>query len=82
MAATLARLLSETAEGEGVAPAARAHIDPIAHALVAATEASAEWWLDHPEEPRDLQALRLMNFAWQGLGGMVEGRLWVPPPGA
>jgi AcrR family transcriptional regulator len=82
VAGMLTRLLVDTAAGEGVAPAARAHIEPIAYALLAATEATAEWWLAHPEEPRELQALRLMNFAWSGLGGMVEGRLWTPPPGA
>jgi hypothetical protein len=21
-----------------------------------------------------------MNFAWNGLGGLVEGRSWTPPP--
>ena len=47
--------------------------------MVAATEAVAEWWLAHPEEPMDLQALRLMNFVWQGFGDLVEGRIWVPP---
>ena len=24
-------------------------------------------------------ALVLMNFAWNGLGGLVEGRTWTPP---
>jgi AcrR family transcriptional regulator len=79
MAAALTRLLVDTAAGEGVAAEARAHIEPLAHALVAAAEATAEWWLAHPEEPKDLQAVRLMNFAWHGLGGMLAGEMWTPP---
>ncbi|MCW3063391.1 MAG: transcriptional regulator, TetR family [Solirubrobacterales bacterium] len=80
MAGTLARLIADTATGEGVAPEAREHIEPLAYTMVAATEAVAEWWLAHPEEPRDLQALRLMNFVWQGFGDLVAGRMWLPPP--
>jgi len=79
MAKTLTRLLTDTASGEGISPAAQAHIEPLAYALVAATEAVAEWWLAHPEEPRDLQAMRLMNFVWQGFGDLLAGRLWMPP---
>jgi AcrR family transcriptional regulator len=79
MAQTLTRLITDTASGEGMSPAAQAHIEPLAHALVASTEAIAEWWLAHPEEPRELQAMRLMNFVWQGFGDLVAGRLWIPP---
>lgn len=82
MAETLTRLITDTASGEGISPAAQAHIEPLAHALVAATEAVAEWWLAHPDESRDLQAMRLMNFVWQGFGDLVAGRLWIPPADA
>jgi hypothetical protein len=46
---------------------------------VGTVEGLASWWLRHPEEPKELQALRLMNFAWMGLGNLLEGRLWQPP---
>jgi hypothetical protein len=53
----------------------------MAHALTAATMASADYWLAHPDEPRELQALRLMNFCWVGFEQMLNGRLWLPPAG-
>jgi hypothetical protein len=34
----------------------------------------------HPDQPKELQALRLMNLAWMGLGEISKGRLWLPPP--
>jgi hypothetical protein len=51
---------------------------PMAHALTGATMAITAWWLEHPEEPKELQALRLMNFAWMGFGDILEGKLWLP----
>lgn len=71
---------TETASAQGVVAAAQRHLEPMAHAFVHATVGLGRWWLDHPEEPRELQALRLMNFAWTGLGGMAKGHMWVPPP--
>ena len=50
--------------------------------IVAATEAMGSWWLQHPEEPKELQVLRLMNIIWMGFGDLLEGRLWIPPAGA
>jgi hypothetical protein len=78
MAELLVELLASTAVGEGVDPEVAAETEPIAHALTGATIAFASWWRDHPEEPKEVQALRLMNFAWMGLGNLVEGRLWTP----
>lgn len=80
MVALMARLMRDTAVGAGIAPGAASHTEPMAHALVAATVAMGSRWLDHPEEPKELQALRLMNFAWMGFGNFFEGRLWLPPP--
>jgi AcrR family transcriptional regulator len=81
IAGLLARLLAETAIEQGVDPeVARRETEPIAEALVGTVEGLASWWLRHPEEPKELQALRLMNFAWMGLGNLLEGRLWQPPP--
>lgn len=36
---------------------------PLAHAIVGAGEALANWWLEHPEEPRELMAERLWTLA-------------------
>jgi len=47
--------------------------------LVGACETLASWWLDHPEEPREALALRLMNVFWLGLGAVSDGERWWPP---
>jgi AcrR family transcriptional regulator len=80
MAEALTRLFGYTATDKGVAPVG-AHIEPLAHAFAAAAEAMAEWWLAHPKEPKEVPALRLMNFAWQGFGDLLAGELWTPPAG-
>jgi len=71
-------LLRETAIGEGVAANAAAEVAPLAHALTAATLAGAEWWLAHPKESGELQALRLMNLTWAGFDNLLRGRMWLP----
>ena len=58
--------------------AALAISDQLARALMGAGESLAVWWAEHPEEPVERVALVLMNFAWNGLGGLVEGRSWTP----
>jgi AcrR family transcriptional regulator len=70
---------AETASAQGIVPAAQQHLEPLAHAFVHATIGLGRWWLEHPGEPRELQALRLMNFSWMGFGGMAQGQFWVPP---
>jgi AcrR family transcriptional regulator len=83
MAGLITRLIREAAEGEGVDPKLAAESsEPVAHALVAAVVGLGSWWMRHPEEPKELQALRMMNFAWMGLGDVMRGKLWMPPPGA
>lgn len=74
----VAQLIAEAAEAEGVDVDLSAHIDPLAHAFVGAAEATLRWWNDHPEEPVELVAGRLMNFAWQGFGRLIRGELWMP----
>jgi len=54
--------------------------DQLARALMGAGESLAVWWGEHPEEPAERVALTLMNFAWNGLGGLVDGRSWTPSP--
>ena len=79
MSETLAEILVTTAQAQGIAPDAAGHDAAQAYALTGATIGATAWWLDHPEEPKELQVLRLMNLVWIGFGGMLEGRLWVPP---
>lgn len=63
----------------GVGRQAASQAAPLAHALTASVWAVAEWWLRHPDESAELQALRVMNFAWVGFGRLLEGELWLPP---
>jgi AcrR family transcriptional regulator len=71
-------LLAEAAAAHGIAPAGFDTTEPLAHALVGAGESLANWWLEHPAETKEAVALRLMNFAWVGLGGLVSGQAWLP----
>jgi AcrR family transcriptional regulator len=83
MARLLARLLGDSALEQGIDPDVVAEgVEPMAYALVAATEGLASWWLKHRDHPKEYQALRLMNLTWSGLANLVEGRLWEPPPEA
>jgi AcrR family transcriptional regulator len=74
----LEELLTAGALQEGVAEEAALQVAPLAHALSATVLAIAEWWIDHPDEPPELQALRVMNFAWAGFGELLKGNLWLP----
>src|SRR3954471_1426941 len=75
---TLAELFTGTAQAAGVAP--MAEVEAMSVCLYGATWATARWWLDHPDVPKDLVALRLVNFAWRGLEQLMGGKLWLPPP--
>lgn len=77
-AGLVAELLSENAEEQGMASELRPHLEALAHALTGAAIGLSVWWLDHSDEPRELQALRLMNLVWMGLGDLLEGRLFLP----
>ena len=78
LSALIAELLRRAASAEGLETAANA--DQLARALMGAGESLAVWWGEHPEEPVERVALVLMNFAWNGLGGLIDGRSWTPPP--
>jgi AcrR family transcriptional regulator len=69
IATTVSQLFAEMA-GEGTEGL---EAEPVAHALVGAGESLANWWLDHPEEPADAMADRLMSFAWLGLERLARG---------
>ena len=79
LAALIAELLRRAAAHAGLEADALVITDQLARALMGAGESLAVWWAEHPEEPAERVALTLMNFAWNGLGGLVEGRSWTPP---
>ncbi|MER5855984.1 MULTISPECIES: TetR/AcrR family transcriptional regulator [unclassified Streptomyces] len=72
-----------------IAVAARdAHGDPhlperevagLAEALVGAAESLAAWANTTPGVTVRQAAATLMNFAWAGLGALLDGRVWTPP---
>jgi AcrR family transcriptional regulator len=72
------RLFTEAGQAEGINPQLASENEALADAFAGAAEALANRWLDHPEEPKELQALRLMNLTWMGLGDLVRGQLWLP----
>ena len=79
MAALLTELMTMLATRRGVSEEAALETEPMAHALTGATIAVGSWSRGRGE-PAELHALRLMNFAWMGLGDIVDGELWLPPP--
>jgi AcrR family transcriptional regulator len=79
MVELLTEVFVDTAVQAGVDPDVARESEPLAHALTGAAVALVSWAGDRPDEPSELHALRLMNFAWMGLGNLVRGELWVPP---
>ncbi|MFI6405121.1 TetR/AcrR family transcriptional regulator [Streptomyces sp. NPDC050548] len=53
----------------------------LAEALVGAAESLAAWSNATPGVSAKQTAATLMNFAWAGLGNLMEGRPWSPPAG-
>ncbi|MEU6098466.1 TetR/AcrR family transcriptional regulator [Streptomyces sp. NPDC047079] len=51
----------------------------LAEALVGAAESLAAWANVTPGVSARQAAATLMNFAWAGLGNLMEGRSWSPP---
>jgi AcrR family transcriptional regulator len=78
MAGLVADLLRRAAAAEGLDVGELA--EQIAQALIGAGESLAVWWAGHPDEPAEKLALVLMNFAWNGLGGLIRGEAWAPSP--
>src|SRR4051812_9572894 len=78
MAGLVGDLLRRAAAAEGLDVGELT--DQIARALIGAGESLAAWWAEHPDEPAEKMALVLMNFAWNGLGGLVRGETWTPSP--
>ncbi len=65
--------------GGGAGPARPADLEPTAYALVGAGESLADWAVDHPSEPAEVTATRLMNLVWLGAGELLRGTTWRPP---
>jgi hypothetical protein len=80
MTELVGELMARAARTRGLADELVAQTAPLAAALAGAVVALIDWWRRHPEEPKELQALRAMNFAWRGFEGLLDGRLWLPPP--
>jgi len=74
--ALLALLVEQAARTAGGPVPPPAELDFFAHVLQGTVERAAHWWEDHPEEPVEGVALRVMNFSWQGFGDLMEGRIW------
>jgi AcrR family transcriptional regulator len=51
----------------------------LAEALVGAAESLAAWANTTPGVSAKQAAATLMNFAWAGLGNLMDGRAWAPP---
>ena len=76
MAGLVGDLLRRAAEAEGLDVGELA--EQLAGALIGAGGSLAAWWEEHPDESAERMALVLMNFAWNGLGGLVRGEGWTP----
>lgn len=76
----LTGLLMRAAVDNGVSANIRTEVAIQARALIGSAEALADWWVEQGASggPRELVALRLMNFAWMGLGDLLRGNLWLP----
>jgi AcrR family transcriptional regulator len=74
----LADLFVAVARTHGMPEEMLGEVRVSAHAFEGAAEGLGRRWLQHPEEPKELQALRLMNFAWRGVEQMLAGNLWLP----
>ncbi|MHB9859855.1 TetR/AcrR family transcriptional regulator [Streptomyces sp. YIM S03343] len=56
-----------------------AEVAGLAEALVGAAESLAAWANTVPDTTARQTTATLMNFAWAGLGNLMQGRRWVPP---
>ena len=78
MAELLTELFTQVGRAQGLTDEALVHMEGIAHSFTAATIGAASHWATRGGEPREIAALRLMNFVWMGCGDLLEGKLWMP----
>ena len=71
-------LMVDTARAQGVDEQLIAHVPPMARALAGAVLGLVDWWRRHPDEPKELQAVRAMNLMWRGFEQMLGGGVWLP----
>src|SRR5947209_6388432 len=76
--ALIAGLFTDTAECAGITGSAIDAMDPFGSAFVGTAEGLIRWWLDNADAPKGSVAMYFMNYVWSGLGGLIEGRLWMP----
>jgi AcrR family transcriptional regulator len=55
---------------------ARRQTEQIAEMIVGGWYALAEWWLRHPEVPKEELMTSMLGFMWLGLGQMQSGSRW------
>ncbi len=54
----------------------RRQTEQLAEMIVGGWYALAEWWLRHPEVPREELMTSMLGFMWLGLGRMQDGARW------
>ena len=70
----VAWLFEEVVAGAGHSASDVGGVEALAVAYVGAGESLANWWLEHPEEPTEAVAARLLDVGWLGLDGLLAGR--------
>jgi AcrR family transcriptional regulator len=71
------RMAAEAPPGELVEGVSReVGIEMAAEQLVGAAQSLANWWVEHPETPRESVLAIAMDFMWLGLKGVEAGERW------
>jgi len=71
-------LMADSARARGLPEEMVAQVAPMARALAGAVLGLVDWWRRHPDEPKELQAVRAMNLTWRGFERLLAGELWLP----
>jgi AcrR family transcriptional regulator len=83
LVAFVTRLIADAARGTHRDPdLPEREVAGLAEAMVGAAESLAAWANTTEGVTARQAAATLMNFAWAGLGDLMEGRPWTPPPAA
>ncbi|MGP4001596.1 TetR/AcrR family transcriptional regulator [Streptomyces sp. 8N706] len=79
--ARVTQLIAEAGREAGCDPGlAEREVAGLAHALVGAAESLAGWANARTgDSPTAKETAALMNFAWAGLGNLMDGQGWSPP---
>ena len=72
-----ARMVEEGPPGELVEGVAREEaMQMVAQQIVGAGQSLANWWVEHPDVPRERVLEVAMDFMWVGLRGVEGGERW------